>query len=152
MNLIPSVDHPLRPCGVIYVPKHKPFPRPTFTSTHRITSKSLYSRSSSKMVLGLLSQRALTSNHCSWASVSIIPLRLHMSRSPRTSLLPHPVVTSHFLSYLPAVCNTADQSLLEMLSFSWFSVTPNFPGLFSSILEAVPSQYPLLASIFQFYF
>lgn len=71
----------------------------------------------------------LSSNHCSWSSVSIIPLRLHLSRSPRTSLLPNPVVTFHFLSYLPAVRNTADHSLLEMFSFPWFSVTPKLPGL-----------------------
>lgn len=34
---------------------------------------------------------------------------------------------------LPVVFNTADHSLLAMLSFSWFPVTPTFPGFFSDL-------------------
>lgn len=39
-------------------------------------------------------------HHSSWGSISFIPPRLHLSRSPRISLLPNPIVTSQFWPYL----------------------------------------------------
>lgn len=54
--LDPSLlGHPLWQSSITYMPSHKPFPWPTFTSKYQVTSVSLCSTSSWKMELGLLS-------------------------------------------------------------------------------------------------
>ena len=90
----------------------------------------------------------MLSSDCScWASVSSIPLRLQYLQVPKDSLVTRPC--GHFSVLisrnLPAEFNTADQSLLEMFSFSRSSVTS--PLDFPPILEAAPSLPPCLASI-----
>lgn len=130
------LGHPLWQSSLTYMPSHKPFPWPTFTSKYQVTSVSLCSTSSWKMELGLLSLLLIM---CFPPNTQLeFYLQHSLWPSPRTSFIPNPLMIS-LLFYLTSVLillNTTDHPLFEMSNFSKFSVTPSFLD-FSLMLEAV---------------
>ena len=150
------LDHPLWYSSITYIPKNKPLPWPIVTSNYRITWVPLQQ----KLLKDRIRVAIPAPQLMCWPQTAPGAFLSHQAtkttcvKITKNSLLPEPVVTSQFLSLSPDALTVLIQ--LTILSLKCFTSVGSLwhQSLldFSPILEAEPSQSPLLTSVFLLYF
>lgn len=132
------LDHPLWYRSITYIPKNKPLPWPTVTSNYRITWVPLQQKLLKDRIRVAIPAPQLMCwpQTAPGAFLSHQATKISCVKITKNSLVARtrdhfPVLVS--LPCCPNSVNTADHSLLEMLRFCWFSVTPKSPWFFSNL-------------------